>query len=379
MSTRSLFAQQHPLRILQSVVETAIDGIFLMNNEGIIILCNPAGNKLFGYEPNELIGKDITLLMPSPHRQQHATYVNNYLTTGIRKIIGIGREIDGLRKDGSLFPARLAVSEIIMDEEHFFTGIIHDLSEVKAAEKKLLLLNQELEQMVADRTNELQDAINRLLDTNQLLIQSIEKHKTYENALLEARDELRKSLENEKDLGKLKSGFISMASHEFKTPLSSIISSAALIGRYESSEHITDRQRHIERIKTSVSHLNLILSDFLSIGKLDEGRVEVQVTSFSLNEMIDDLIIEMKDLLKKGQHLSFDYRTAGIELKSDKNMIRNILYNLLSNASKYSGEDQPIRGIVKRNENNIIIEITDHGIGIPIEDTKHIGSRFFRS
>lgn len=369
----------NPLSILQSIVGTAIDGIFLMDSSGKILMCNAAGGRLFGYDHEFLIGKDIKILMPSPHKELHDQYVHNYLTTGIKKIIGIGREVQGLRKDGSQFPARLAVSEIIMNGEHYFTGIIHDLTDVKAIENKLLQLNQELEALIDERTTELQDAVNRLLDTNQLLNQSIEKHKAYEEAILKTGDELKKSLENEKELGNLKSRFISMASHEFKTPLSSILSSAALISRYNSADQAGDRERHIERIKASVTHLNTILNDFLSITKLEEGRFEPHITTFQLDTVVVDLVSEMEVLLKSEQTLKFDYKTDDLEMQSDKNIVRNILYNLLSNAIKYSEASTIIACKVKRKANNMIIEIRDQGMGIPVADRKHIGSRFFRA
>jgi two-component system, LuxR family, sensor kinase FixL len=379
MPGQSLFEQENPLRILQSIVETAIDGIFLIDKDGIIVMCNDAGHRLFGYEPKELIGTNIALLMPSPHRELHDKYVHDYLNTGIKKIIGIGREVEGLRKDGTLFSVRLAVSEIIMNDRHYFTGIIHDLTDVKRIEHKLIQLNQELEQIVAVRTAELQDAINRLLDTNQLLNQSIEKHKAYEIALLSTRDELKKSLEKEKELGLLKSRFLSMASHEFKTPLSSIMSSAALISRYDTTEQAADRVRHVERIKASVSHLNTILTDFLSIARLEEGRFEPQMSRFRLDELISELHSEMDVLLKPGQTMVFDYKTEKLGMKSDRNIIRNILYNLLSNAIKYSEANTHIETRIKRKGDDFVIEIKDEGIGIPDPDRKHIGTRFFRA
>jgi PAS domain S-box-containing protein len=379
MASQHPFEQDHSHSLLQSIVETAIDGIFLINSEGIIMMCNAAAGKLFGYEAHDLVGQDIRILMPSPHRELHHAYVHNYLHTGIKKIIGIGREVEAVKKDGTQFPARLAVSEIVMDGHHYFTGIIHDLTNFKAIEHKLLSLNQELEQVVQERTLELQDAINRLLDTNLLLNQSIEKHQAYENALVSTRDELRRSLEKEKELGILKSRFIAMASHEFKTPLSSILSSAALISRYEGIDHVADRKRHVERIKASVTHLNTILTDFLSVTRLEEGKFQPQVTRFMLDGLITDLVSEMEVLLKPGQVLTFEYKTAKLEMESDKNIIRNILYNLLSNAIKYSEENTRIRGKVRSKDKNFIISIRDEGIGIPPEDRKHIGTRFFRS
>jgi len=266
-----------------------------------------------------------------------------------------------------------------MNDQLYFTGIIHDLTEVKKIQNELTQLNEELEKIIADRTEELQDAVNRLLETNLLLSQSIEKHKAFETALLTTRDELKKSLEKEKELGHLKTRFIAMASHEFKTPLSSILSSAALISRYNAVENTEDRKRHIERIKASVNHLNTILTDFLSIARLEEGRFQPQISKFRVDDVVSDLLSEMEVLLKPNQTLAFEYKTDHLEMESDKNIFRNILYNLLSNAIKYSGEKTPITCKVQKKGLNMVIEIKDQGIGIPARERRHIGTRFFRS
>lgn len=379
MPMHSLFEHEHSLRIMKSIVETAIDGIFLIDTNGIVMMVNPAAVKLFGYERDELIGQNISLLMPSPHAELHDSYLHNYLSTGIKKIIGIGREIEGRHKNGNLFPARLAVSEIILNDQHYFTGIIHDHTDVKNAEKKLLLLNQELEEIVIERTVELQSAVNRLLDTNLLLNKSIDKHKASESALMHTQVELKKSLEKEQELGLLKSRFMSMASHEFKTPLSGILSSAALITRYDKPEQGQDRDRHVEKIKASVTHLNNILTDFLSINRLEEGYFEPMISRFLMDTLLSDLEGEMEGLLKHGQTLIFTQNKPGIEVTSDKNMLRNILYNLLSNAIKYSEENKSISLWVHQHDQMLTMEIKDKGMGIPEEDQKYIGSRFFRA
>ncbi len=379
MSLSLLFAKDNPLSILQSVVKTAIDCIILIDVDGTILMINPAGLTLFGYEAEEVLGMNITLLMPSPHREQHHTYVSNYLQTRKPRIIGIGREVEGLRKDGTQFPLRLAVSEIILDDKHYFTGIIHDLTEMKVVENQIRQLNHELEELVEERTTELQDTVNLLLETNQQLNQSIEKHKTYELALLATRDELRKSLEKEKELNILKSRFVSMASHEFKTPLASILSSAALITRYEDPDQAADRLRHVERIKSSVTHLNNILTDFLSITRLEEGQLVPMISRFQMDLLIQDLQAEASGLLKKDQQLLFEGTLEGREMLTDKNILRNILYNLISNAIKYSDEGKTIRCVIHPGENQLVINIQDQGMGIPPEDQKHIGSRFFRA
>jgi len=379
MSLALLFEKDNPGNILKSIVETAIDCIILIDTSGTILMINRAGINLFGYAEEELLGKNITLLMPSPHKEIHHQYIHKYLDTGIKKIIGIGREVDGLRKDGTMFPARLAVSEIIVEDTHYFTGIIHDLTEMKDVQAHIIQLNRELEQLVIDRTIELQDAVNLLLETNQQLNRSIEKHKTFEMALLATRDELRKSLEKEKELNTLKSRFVSMASHEFKTPLASILSSAALIARYENADQTADRNRHVERIKSSVTHLNNILMDFLSITRLEEGQFVPVISTFLLEALLNELSTEADQMLKKGQKLICSYELEHLEMKSDKNILRNILYNLISNAIKYSDEGKTIHFDVRRMDNSVIMQIRDEGVGIPLADQKHIGSRFFRA
>jgi PAS domain S-box-containing protein len=379
MPMNSIFEVEHSFSIMKSIVDTAIDGIFLIDTTGTVLMVNTAATKLFGYDREEILGRNISMLMPSPHREEHDSYIHNYLSTGIKKIIGIGREIEGLDKTGKRFPARLAVSEIILNDQHFFTGIIHDLTDVKAAEAKLIHLNQELEDLVAERTTELQDAVNRLLDTNQLLNQALERHKASEAALMRTQIELKKSLAKEQELGILKSRFMSMASHEFKTPLSSILSSAALISRYEDADQVANRARHVEKIKSSVNHLNNILTDFLSVNRLDEGVFVPMISRFSMNALLNELRGEMEGHLKKGQNLVFTEENHQIELSSDKSMLRNIMYNLLSNAIKYSEENKTITCHVIPEGNQLTIEIIDEGMGIPEDDQKYIGTRFFRA
>lgn len=195
-----------------------------------------------------------------------------------------------------------------------------------------------------------------------------------------AEQEMAKHLEKEIQLNELKSRFVSMASHEFRTPLSTILSSATLAGKYTSEEDQDKRIRHLDRIRASVKNLTSILNDFLSIDKLEEGKVEVTKTTFSVNELITEAIEELEPYLKEEQHIIFDNKTAKtIQVNSDRNVIKNILINLLSNASKYSGKGKEI--IIELNILNegIQINITDKGIGIPQEEQEHLFNRFFRA
>jgi PAS domain S-box-containing protein len=125
---------------LQAILETAVDGIITIDEQGHILSLNPATVRIFGYSPEELMGRDISMLMPQPYRREHASYMRNYLETGVRKVIGIGREVQGQRKDGSIFPLELSVSETVLPSGRFFTGIVRDISVRKTASRAQALL-----------------------------------------------------------------------------------------------------------------------------------------------------------------------------------------------------------------------------------------------
>ena len=123
--------------LLRSIFETVVDGIITINDRGIVESLNPAAAKIFGYKPDEVIGNNIRMLMPEPYHSAHDGYLHNYETTGIKKIIGIGREVLGLKKDGTTFPFLLSISETQLEGRKIFTGIVHDISQIKDAELAL--------------------------------------------------------------------------------------------------------------------------------------------------------------------------------------------------------------------------------------------------
>lgn len=364
---------------LQAVIETVIDGIITIDDKGIIETVNPAAARLFGYEPEEIVGKNIKNLMPSPYRQQHDGYIERYKSSGEAKIIGIGREVTGMRKDGSTFPMRLAVSEVLLEDRRIFTGIIHDLSDVKQAEEKIRKLNEELEEKVIERTEELASVVNKLLNTNKKLQYEVQERKSAENALRESTLEIQKALEKEKELSELKSRFVSMASHEFRTPLSTILSSISLLSRYTETSQQDKRDKHINRIKSSVRNLTGILNDFLSLSKLEEGKIENQPSEFDIGELCPEVIDEIQGLLKDGQEIVHEGLGSPLFVRWDKRLVKNILFNLLSNAIKYSDEGKKIFMKERLEEDFFLIDIVDQGIGIPDADQPYLFTRFFRA
>jgi two-component system sensor kinase FixL len=120
---------------VRAIVETAVEGIIAINERGIVESMNPAACRMFGYSSDEVIGRNVSLLMPSPHSENHDTYLANYLQTGVAKIIGIGRELEGRRKDGTEFPMELSVSEVRLEDRRLFTGLIRDISERRELEQ----------------------------------------------------------------------------------------------------------------------------------------------------------------------------------------------------------------------------------------------------
>ena len=348
---------------LRAIIDTAIDGIITIDQQGIIETLNPAAAAIFEYEPVEVIGNNINILMPEPDRSKHDSYIHNYQHTGIKKIIGIGREVLGRKKSGVTFPFLLSVSEVVLKDKVIYTGIIHDITQLKEAEQAFRKLNTELEERVQQRTSELFDAIKQLKETNT-------KQK-------EAEAEVRKSLEKEKELNELKSRFVTLASHEFRTPLSTILSSTTLISKYEEIGDRNKMNKHIHRIKTCVAELTVILNDFLSLSKLEEGVVTNTPSEFNIYLLTKDIQDEMQSMLKDNQ--TFTCLHAGSEMVNlDKNIIKNILLNLISNAVKYSQEGL-IELSITSNNTNIVFSIKDQGIGISEEDKPFLFTRFFRA
>lgn len=193
-----------------------------------------------------------------------------------------------------------------------------------------------------------------------------------------AEEEMIQSLKKEKELNEMKSKFVSIASHEFRTPLSTILTSVSLIGKYESDSDIEKRIKHIERIKTSVKNLTEILNDFLSVEKLEAGKVVINWSEFNFHTFGEELTEEMNTLCKPGQKIIFSH-TGENMIVSDRQHLRHICMNLLNNAIKYSNEGSVITFSSNKDENGFTIQVTDQGIGIPIEDQANLFDRFFRA
>lgn len=345
-------------KLLEAIIDNAIDGIITIDHAGLVESINPAALTLFGYSPEEVIGNNISMLMPEPDRGQHDGYIHNYQVTGKKKIIGIGREVRGLRKDGTTFPFRLAVSEVFYKDKNIFTGFIHDVTKEREAEDQLRQHAIELEGKIRERTRDL-----------ITLVSELEK----------AKADVSISLEKEIELNQLKSRFVSMASHEFRTPLSSVQLSASLIEKYIEKPDFANVVKHTNRIRGSVKLLNDILNDFLSLEKLEAGRVIVNKNNINLVQLAEEVTEDMQLICKKNQHIVYQHTGDVGMFLLDAHLLKSSIINLVSNAIKYSGEDTFIEFTTEIKGNVCIVGVQDNGIGIPIEDQKNLFEPFFRA
>lgn len=366
-------------KIVEAIFTTAVDGIILIDARGVIQLANASATRLFGYENDELVGSNISRLMPSNHANQHDTYLARYIETGEKRIIGIGREVWGLCKNGTMFPCQLSVSEVSMNGKRFFAGMVHDITKRKAAEAEVRLLNAELEARIEERTEKLAQVVNKLLETNGTLQIEIQERRLIEEALRYSQEEVEKALAKERELSELKSRFVSTASHEFRTPLSTILSSVSLIERYTTTETQANREKHIQRIKSAVNNLTGILNDFLSLSKLEEGKFQNTPVKFDLVELGLEIVEEMQVFAKQRQAIQYQHEGEFMNVQLDRHFLKNVLINLVSNAIKYSNEGSIIHFYTAINSDGISIHVRDEGMGIPQADQEHLFERFFRA
>ena len=365
---RSIESDQRPFKAL---FDHATEGIILTDGDGKIVLVNPAGSGLFQYQPNELPGQPVDLLIPQRFRHSHEKDRQGFYQHPGNRMMSYGRDLFARKKDGTEFPVEVSLSYYRQNNALFIIAFVVDITLRKLNEQELIDRQQQLETITGDvrRLNgELEAKVEQRTSILREALQELEQ----------SQEELGKALSKEKELGEIKSRFVSMASHEFRTPLSTILSSANLLSRYTAAEDQDKRDKHIKRTKDAVKHLNELLGDFLSLGKLAEGKVKSEPTPLPLREFLQDVTEEMQSLAKEGQVIHCSY--AGNDMiHSDRHLLKNILINLLSNAIKFSGEGSSIHlEVGPLPDGGMAISVRDQGIGISAEDKQHLFSSFFR-
>lgn len=355
---------------LTSLFENATEGIILTNNTGKIVLVNPAAEKMFGFNSGEIVGQPIEILIPERVKPHHEDLRKGFYMNPSNREMGHGRDLYGRKKNGENLPVEVSLSYYHRENEMYVIAFIVDITRRKETERSMLNQQKELER-ISDEIRKLNADLEAKVEERTMIL------KEALHRLEQSQGELSEALDKERQLNEIKSRFVSMASHEFRTPLSTVLSSASLLAKYSGSDDQDKRVRHIDKIKTSVKHLNDILEDFLSLGKLDEGKVESHCVQFDLKEFVNETADEMQGLLKKGQQIRTNYEgVAAIE--SDKKLLKNVIINLITNAIKFSEEEKKITISTAVNGGHAIISVKDEGIGIAQEDLDHLFTSFFR-
>jgi PAS domain S-box-containing protein len=339
------------------------EGILIAGADGHIILTNPRLDEMFGYPEGELKSKPLEILIPSEMAHRHVDYRDTYMKHPVRRSMGKNLMLHGLKRDGNQFPLEISLSYYETGDGLYVIAFVIDITERYLQQEKIHRMNVELKTLA--------ESLERKVNERTLVI------KEALNGLEHSRDELSKALEKEKELNEMKSRFISMASHEFRTPLSTILSSVSLIGKYTTSEDQDKREKHVGRIKNAVSGLTEILNDFLSLGKLEEGKLEAKEDVLDVCAAVQEVISDVSTLCKEGQEIKFNGHHECLTI-ADKQMLRNVMLNLLSNAIKFSPENSTIEVTGKHMGEVIEIAVKDYGIGISEEDQKNLFERFFR-
>ncbi|HZV69527.1 MAG TPA: PAS domain S-box protein [Saprospiraceae bacterium] len=347
---RDITARKQAEEDLQKSIKEVLEYRFALDEAAIVAVTDQKGIikhvndnfcEISKYSQDELIGQDHRLINSGYHSKQ---FIRNLWVTIARGHIWKG-ELKNKAKDGTIYWVDTTIVPFLNEEGKPFKylAIRSDITQRKQAEDRIINMNEELEAKVEERTLE-----------------------------------LTQSLVREKELNELKSRFVSMASHEFRTPLSAILSSISLIDSYQLVEQKDKRDRHSERIKSSVHNLVDILNDFLSLDKLEQGILEIRKETFNLIEFSADIIEEVNGLLKPEQRIIF-FHQGEQEVVQDKRILRNVFLNLLSNAIKYSEEGKEIQFLIEVNDKFVSVNVKDEGIGIPDEEQKYLFGKFYRA
>lgn len=346
-------------------------GILVADSSGEILLANEFLLKQFGYDSeDELSGKKVEQLIPQRFRSGHTAHRDGYIKKASPRPMGLGIDLFAVKKDGTEFPVEISLSNYKKDDSVFVIAFINDITKRKEIEQAMIRQKEELAEInakIEELNNDLEQKVE--LRTSQLTdtLQQLEN----------SRNEIENALSKEKELSDLKSRFVSMASHEFRTPLSTILSSASLLAKYTEGTDQEKRDKHIHRIKASVNNLTDILNEFLSIGKIEDGKLIAHLTHFNIRELAGVICNEMQCISREGQVISYQHEGKEIVFL-DPTLLRNVIINLLSNAIKFTPANGQIWIFSKVSDERITIRVKDNGIGISADDQAHLFERFFR-
>ena len=320
---------------LAKIFDESLNEIYVFDAESLLFVnANQGAHKHSGYTLTEF--KKMTPLDLKPEFDETSfRKLISPLLEGVKEKVNF--ETVHRRKNGETYPVEVHLQTSTLNDKQMLVAIILDISDRKN-------YTQKLEKTVEQRTKQLQ-----------------------------------KALEKEKELNELKTKFLSLVSHEFKTPLSGILTSATLVGKYTREDQQQKREKHLTTITNGVFYLTNILNDFLSLERLKKGKEIYRYSEFSLSRLVNDVIYNANMLLKSGQRINYPENIDDIDLYQDEKVTGLILTNLLGNAVKYSPENSEIDLKVHLSNDKIVFHIKDRGIGIPEKDQKYSFDRYFRA
>ncbi|WP_138433209.1 sensor histidine kinase [Winogradskyella algicola] len=321
---------------LATIFNESLNEIYVFDAETLhFINANRGALKNIGYSLDELKSMTpVDLKLGTDEATFRKKYINKLLKKQEEQI---DFETIHVRKDSTSYPVMVHLQLSLLKDKKVFVAIIVDITEQKNYTIKL-------EKTVQERTLQLQEALSK-----------------------------------EKELNELKTKFLSLVSHEFKTPLSGIATSLMLLEKYKLTEEQPKRDKHLAILKDKVNYLNTILNDFLSIERLETGTYNYSFSDFRLSKVINEVIYSSNMLLKEGQRINYPNDIDGMSMYQDERIIEIILSNILQNAVKYSRENSKIDIRIHQDKNNTVFEIEDQGIGIPQKELKNIFTRYYRA
>ena len=348
------------------------EGVIIANEEQIIVASNESAEQMFGYKRNELNYQHLNILIPPKYQTNHKVHFEKFSESGVLPKINHDLNLYGITRKKTEFPIEIGLNSFNFNKKTFVMALIIDITNRKKNEKKIDKLNAQLEKKIIERTTKLKNTITQLKNVNLNFRKEIKKR-------IEAENKIKDALKKEQELNELKTKFLSLVSHEFKTPLSGILTSTMLLKKYQLNEQQNKRDKHIETITKKVHYLNNILNDFLSIERIDSSNVNYKFTTFNLSKIVNEVVYNANMLLKSGQKINISPNIDEFILYQDEKILEIILSNLLYNAIKYSLENTTIDLQIYQNDTNTIFKIIDEGMGIPEKDHKFIFNRYFRA
>lgn len=353
----------HSAKRYEAIFSNATIGIIVCDERGLIVSANQMAERQFGYSAGELLGGNIEQLVPSDVSHYHEKLRESFNENPQIRAMGHNRDLNGKRKDDSTFPVEVSLSFFHL-EDQLQVAFVIDITAEQETERAMQDQREDIERLNASLERKVLERTHDLMDT----LEQLER----------AKEEQGRALAAERKLSELKSRFVSMASHEFRTPLTSVLTSAILIGKYPGGDQQDKRRKHLDTIQSSVKHLTDILEEFLLVGMLEEGKVETHPKDVILSKLVADTVADMRLMLKPGQAIE-THQAGSNDVSIDPSLLRKILVNLISNAIKYSQAGTVVSLRLTCTGNSLTLVVEDQGIGIAKEDQGHLFERFYRT